>query len=99
MHSTNFIYILDASFYRKIAEIFKTQMNENIFVQIALKNSLSYHKYFSDEKNIHTRWGPGGVRLSVDSATFSQLFYNLREDTKSTTLQDFLKKIVDSTLL
>ena len=41
--------------------------------------------------------GAGGVRLSVDSTTFSQMLYNLREDTKSTTLQDFLKKFVDST--
>ena len=41
----------------------------------------------------------GGVRLSVDSTTFSQIFYNIREDTKCTTLQDFLRKIVDSTIL
>ena len=39
------------------------------------------------------------VGLSVDSTTFSQIFYNPREDTKSTTLQDFFKKIVDSTIL
>ena len=42
--------------------------------------------------------GPGGVELSVDSTTFSHILNNLQEDTKSTILHDFLKKIVDSTI-
>ena len=44
-------------------------------------------------KNVSTIEG-GGVRVSVDSTTFSQIFYNLREDTKPTTLQDFLKNCI-----
>ena len=44
-------------------------------------------------------WGQGGlVGLSVDSKTFSQIFYNLQKETKYTILQDFLNKIVDSTI-
>ena len=42
---------------------------------------------------------PGGVGLSVDSTTFLQLFYNLQKNTKSTILHDFLKTIVDSTII
>ena len=41
----------------------------------------------------------GGVGLSVDSTTFSKKFYNLQENKKSTNLPDFLKKIVDSTII
>ena len=43
--------------------------------------------------------GPGGGGLSVDSTTFSQIFYNLQENTKSSNLQDFLKTNVDSSIL
>ena len=41
----------------------------------------------------------GGVGVSVDSTTFLQIFYNLQKNTKSTILHDFLKTIVDSTII
>ena len=43
--------------------------------------------------------GPGVVGLSVDSTTFLQIFYSQQKNSKSTILHDFLKKIVDSTII
>ena len=48
---------------------------------------------------IHEGGGPGGFRLSVDSTTFLQIFYNQQKNSKSTILHDFLKKLVDSTII
>ena len=65
----------------------KTKIGEN-----QNRGKLKYGKTKIGE-NQNREGGPGGIRLSVDSTTFSEIFYNLQQDTKYTTQQEFLKKI------